>query len=566
MRKYRWTVNHAVHVMKSRRPTLQLTELAMSELDSLAVRLSNQKMEEDMSFEEERMLTNTYSNARRLSEPDETSPWLGDAPSGKHSGGGGQVRPSSRIQWVSDHRMIDYLEPQATAPDSRAMKHSHGVKSILRKSGRLVEDGESLSSDLARFLRPMSTGSQLLSSRHVPVHGSWSAVPFPSKSLAGSGERSDGLFADSRTEEQEVQQGLGGGKALVKRGYASVMQASSPHESLRDKRKEEKSSPAAALPQPRDSVQQWMNRQLLQEVSSTLAPLQEEKRAEERRTNGMTAQGDEGGSVQADQEEGGRGGAGAGAGAGGARISRRFFGKHLPPSGSNKDLMQRREQQGSQQEGEAKGRQRRANMRMSSPTLMLQNTSALARNESPSSEVVLETEDSTFLSFVNRSRNQTPDASSSGAPAQQQERGNRGRMQLRVSSAQDKISSASPSLASAIVEEDARVADPGEAPPSHGAAAPLDPSRSRSSLSRRFVSNYEVMRPSSAMLTSSLQLRPSGLSLNGRFSPFAPQAGNQKQRSASLSVKAPLQVEAGKTQVSYRPISAGHQAGGVKTP
>ena len=110
------------------------------------------------------------------------------------------------------------------------------------------------------------------------MHGSWSAVSFPSKSLAGSGERSDGLFAGSRTEEQEVQQGLGGGKAVVKRGYASVMRASSPHESLQDKRKEEKSSAAAALPQPRDSVQQWMNRQLLQEVSSTLAPLQEEKR------------------------------------------------------------------------------------------------------------------------------------------------------------------------------------------------------------------------------------------------------------------------------------------------
>uniref|UniRef100_A0A7S0F3R2 Tyrosine-protein phosphatase domain-containing protein n=1 Tax=Hanusia phi TaxID=3032 RepID=A0A7S0F3R2_9CRYP len=541
MRKYRWTVHHALHVMKSRRPSLQLTDLAMSELDSLALRLSNQKMEEDISLEEERMLTNTYSNARRLSDPDEAL--LGQvepyAASRGKQGAEGPSRPSSRIQWVSDHRMIDYLEPQHNAPvDQRTMKVSppQGVKSILRKSSRRQEDGEQ--SDSARFLRPMSTGPELLRSKHVAVHGSWSALPLPASrdSLA----RSDGLLMGRAQEEEEVQQGSAeGSRTLSKRGYASVTRAGSPHLSLQERR--------------REPVQQWMNRQLLQEVNPNLAPLQEERsrgseRAEERRTNGVVAQGE---AAQPDQEDGS---------SGGNRISRRFFGKHLPPSGGSKEPIQRREQLGGQLEVGGAGRGRRGNMRMSSPTTMLQNGNMLGRSEGTSSEVVLETEDSTFVSFVNRSRNQTPDVPGSGG---HQERGIRGRSQLRASSAHEKSSSSS--LGPAFSDEDARLADPDDPPP-QDLAVPADLPRSRSSLPRRFVSSYEAMRPSSAMLNSSLQLRSSSLALTGRFSPFAAQAtGGSKPRSASLSVKAPQHAE-GKSQVAYRPTSAGQQAGVVKTP
>ncbi|MGB1604454.1 MAG: hypothetical protein ACPIOQ_67615, partial [Promethearchaeia archaeon] len=73
LRKYKWTVEHTLRIIKSRRPTLELPDAAMSELHALAARIKAREGGEGGGFEgrygggtveeEESLLTNTCSNA-----------------------------------------------------------------------------------------------------------------------------------------------------------------------------------------------------------------------------------------------------------------------------------------------------------------------------------------------------------------------------------------------------------------------------------------------------------------------------------------------------------------------
>ena len=158
LRKYRWTVAHAVRVMTSRRPALQLSEEALAALEALAARLASRadgNGGKDLSEEEEKILTNTCSNAQRLGDV------LGGKAGGAGHGAGSptlRARPltagaaQNRIQWHGGGRLAAYSRPDAAASKPAVLPPStaRAVRPILRRPRNPAAESE-LTEGPARF-------------------------------------------------------------------------------------------------------------------------------------------------------------------------------------------------------------------------------------------------------------------------------------------------------------------------------------------------------------------------------------------------------------------------------
>eukprot|EP00281_Chroomonas_sp_CCMP1168_P015141 CAMPEP_0206220718 /NCGR_PEP_ID=MMETSP0047_2-20121206/5028_1 /ASSEMBLY_ACC=CAM_ASM_000192 /TAXON_ID=195065 /ORGANISM="Chroomonas mesostigmatica_cf, Strain CCMP1168" /LENGTH=306 /DNA_ID=CAMNT_0053643399 /DNA_START=71 /DNA_END=989 /DNA_ORIENTATION=- len=142
MRKYRWTVEHAVAVMKSRRPDVIFEQSALSELSLLAERIS-QKHRGAIAAEEESVITHTFANAQGLqsSEEEGSSPATRARPITAHTG---------RIKWQAGNGIADFCAYHDLPADTPIIPPKRSIIPILRT--RRTNTDKAVPFTPARFL------------------------------------------------------------------------------------------------------------------------------------------------------------------------------------------------------------------------------------------------------------------------------------------------------------------------------------------------------------------------------------------------------------------------------
>jgi len=169
MRKYRWTVDHACAVMKSRRPAVTFEANAVEQLHALAARLSARGVPSP-DVDEESVLTHTFSNAQKhgTAVPDDdtaSSPNTRARPITAHAG---------RIKWQPGS-VENVCNDRDVNPDVPLRPPTRAITPILRLSRGGRKKGEEFTS--ARFLTPGERVIEEMRARNnAPVHGTWSAT------------------------------------------------------------------------------------------------------------------------------------------------------------------------------------------------------------------------------------------------------------------------------------------------------------------------------------------------------------------------------------------------------
>jgi hypothetical protein len=251
VRKYKWTVAHALRIMKSRRPTLQLPDLAMEELEQLVVRLKARGIADtssdplattqplpprraswglpsppptesgglgvtgiDVIAEEECLLTNTCSNAglsrggtnnnpEEFGEEPLASPLTRARPL--------TAEPKLRIQWGAGAKLAVY---SSRTPEVEAKVPSFDQKpmrGIFRRPRMSVSTGSAGVGNLNRFIVPPSPTLGSIGQAPAPVHGTW-ALTVPAGVRQGASNDTSRTSANGSSSVPSLAFADGGGK------------------------------------------------------------------------------------------------------------------------------------------------------------------------------------------------------------------------------------------------------------------------------------------------------------------------------------------------------------------
>jgi hypothetical protein len=186
VRKYKWTVEHALRIMKSRRPALELPDMAMRELESLAARLKAKGLADaegvrrssDFTEEEEKILTNTCSNAGLSrggtnNNPEEFGEEALASPLTR-------ARPLTadsrmRIQWGAGAKLAVFSK-EASFESKVPCFSQKPVRGIFRRPRKTVSTGSAGVGNLARFILPPTDPLSALSQAPAAIHGAWAST------------------------------------------------------------------------------------------------------------------------------------------------------------------------------------------------------------------------------------------------------------------------------------------------------------------------------------------------------------------------------------------------------
>ena len=186
VRKYKWTVEHALRIMKSRRPALELPDMALRELESLAARLKAKGLADaegvrrssDFTEEEEKILTNTCSNAGLSrggtnNNPEEFGEEALASPLTR-------ARPLTadsrmRIQWGAGAKLAVFSK-EASFESKVPCFSQKPVRGIFRRPRKTVSTGSAGVGNLARFILPPTDPLSALSQAPAAIHGAWAST------------------------------------------------------------------------------------------------------------------------------------------------------------------------------------------------------------------------------------------------------------------------------------------------------------------------------------------------------------------------------------------------------